>query len=157
MPTRSGQAATGAPAEGDQSLALEEFLPFRLARAAEQVSRRFAALYRDRHGLTRPEWRTLANIGQHGRLTATQIGVHASMHKTKVSRAIASLEKRKWLERTTDERDRRIELTREGRKHYLDLAELARDYEARLRAELGLEGAEGLNRGLTAIEAMTQD
>lgn len=160
MTVRSRPAASGGPESHEQGLALDEFLPFRLARAAEQVSRRFAALYRDRHGLTRPEWRTLANIGQHGRLTATQIGAHASMHKTKVSRAIASLEKRKWLERTTDERDRRIEhieLTREGRRHYLDLAGLARDYEARLRDELGPEGAEALNRGLKAIEAMARD
>lgn len=148
------------PAAGEQALALEEFLPFRLARAAEQVSRQFAALYRDRHGLTRPEWRALANLGQHGRMTATEIGVQAAMHKTKVSRAIASLERRKWLERTTDERDRRIEhieLTREGRRHYLDLAGLARDYEAKLRAELGVSGAEALNRGLTAIETIAGD
>ena len=65
-------------------LALEGFLPYRLARAAEQVSRQFAALYRERHGMTRPEWRTLATIGQFNRITATAIGQHSSMHKTKV-------------------------------------------------------------------------
>ncbi|PWV95363.1 DNA-binding MarR family transcriptional regulator [Hoeflea marina] len=159
MTVQKGQPST-APRDGrDDGLALESFLPFRLVRAAEQVSRRFAALYRDRHGLTRPEWRTLANLGQHGRMTATAIGARAAMHKTKVSRAVASLERRKWIERTTDGRDRRIEhieLTPEGRRNYLDLAELARGFEARLTAELGPAGAAALDRGLTAVEAIDQ-
>lgn len=139
----------------EESLALEGFLPYRMARAAEIISRQFAALYRERHGMTRPEWRTLATLGQFGRATATEIGAHSSMHKTKVSRAIHALEQRKWITRQTDEHDRRIEhinLTREGRRHYRDLVGLARDYEERLLASLGRSGAAKLEAGLSAIE-----
>lgn len=138
------------------SLALEGFLPYRLARAAEVISRQFATLYRERHGLTRPEWRTLATIGQFGRITATQIGAHSSMHKTKVSRAIRALEQRKWVTRQADDIDRRvehIELTREGRTHYRDLVTLARSYEAKLVAKLGETGAGQLEAGIGAIES----
>lgn len=137
------------------TLALEGFLPYRLARAAEIISRQFATLYRERHGLTRPEWRTLATIGQFGRITATEIGAHSSMHKTKVSRAIRALEERKWIMRQADKTDRRIEhieLTREGRSHYRDLVKLARNYEARLVEMLGDSGAERLEAGISAIE-----
>ena len=90
-------------------LVLEDFIPYRLNKAAEAVSQRFASIYRDRYGLTRPEWRTLATLGQFGILTATAIGAHSSMHKTKVSRAVFTLEKRRWLSRKRDDIDRRIE------------------------------------------------
>ncbi|MDZ7600426.1 MAG: MarR family transcriptional regulator, partial [Hoeflea sp.] len=132
--THEGEGPDNAP------LALEQFLPYRLARAAEQVSRQFALLYRDRHGMTRPEWRTLATIGQFRKITATAIGQHSSMHKTKVSRAIKALEERGWITRQPDATDRRIEhleLTRDGRTHYMELVQLARLYEARLKAALG--------------------
>ena len=142
-------------AADDDTLALEGFLPYRLARAAETVSRQFAALYRERHGMTRPEWRTLATVGQFNRITATEIGRHSSMHKTKVSRAIRALEERKWITRQADRTDRRIEhieLTREGRQHYRDLVTLARSYEARLVGLLGEPGARQLDAGIHAIE-----
>ena len=45
---------------------LEQFLPFRLNRAAEFVALRFAAAYKAEYGLTRPEWRTLAALGAAG-------------------------------------------------------------------------------------------
>lgn len=147
--TRSAET----PAAG--TLALEGFLPYRLARAAEIISRQFATLYRERHGLTRPEWRTLATIGQFNRITATEIGAHSSMHKTKVSRAIRALEERKWITRQVDQTDRRvehIELTREGRTHYRDLVTLAHSYEARLVEMLGETGAAELEAGISAIE-----
>ncbi|MEP3439790.1 MAG: MarR family transcriptional regulator [Hoeflea sp.] len=139
----------------NQPLALEGFLPYRLARAAENVSRQFAALYRQRHGMTRPEWRTLATIGQFNRITATEIGLHSSMHKTKVSRAIRTLEGRGWIARQVDRTDRRvehIELTREGRQSYMELVSLARSYEAKLVATLGEAAAKQLSVGISAIE-----
>ncbi|WP_394688694.1 MarR family winged helix-turn-helix transcriptional regulator [Hoeflea sp.] len=139
----------------ENTLALESFLPYRLARAAEMVSRQFAASYRQRYGLSRPEWRTLATIGQFEQVTATEICAHSSMHKTKVSRAIRALEQRNWINREPDTQDRRIEhisLTREGSRHYRDLIRLARDYETQLLNTLGSAGAEKLEGGLSAIE-----
>ncbi|OCW57754.1 MarR family winged helix-turn-helix transcriptional regulator [Hoeflea olei] len=136
-------------------LALEEFLPYRLARAAEHVSRQFAVLYRKRHGMTRPEWRTLATIGQFHHITATEIGQHSSMHKTKVSRAIKTLEDRGWITRHVDQADRRVEhleLTRDGRANYMELVGIARRYEARLLATLGETDAAQLSAGISAIE-----
>ncbi len=139
----------------DIALALEAFIPYKLSRAAELVSLRFARIYRDHAGLTRPEWRTLATLGQYGTLTAKAIGAHSSMHKTKVSRAVQSLEERQWLKRTTDEQDRRLEhlvLTWEGMRNYRTLAELAHRFESGLKETLGEADFAALNRGLTAVE-----
>lgn len=134
---------------------LGAFLPYRLNRVAELVSLRFAVQYKARFEMTRPEWRTLAALGSTGRMTATEIGQHSSMHKTKVSRAVRSLEERRWLKRTDDEGDRRVEhleLTPAGRKAYEEMVALARAYEATLAEEFGPETVGNLLSGLAAAE-----
>lgn len=138
-------------------LILEHFLPYRLNQAAETVSRRFAAIYRSEYGLTRPEWRTLATIGQMGTTTATAIGAHSSMHKTKVSRAVFALERRGWLKRAADPGDRRTEqlqLTRQGRRRYEELVGIAAEFERELEQKIGRQAKAQLLQGLGAIEAL---
>ena len=99
-------------------LTLDGFLPYRMVRASDVLSQRFAALYKARYGISRPEWRTFAVLGERDGITATEIGRRSTMHKTKVSRAVAALEQRGWLTRAADLKDRRIEqlsLTSSGR------------------------------------------
>lgn len=137
------------------ALDLEKFLPYRLNRLADAVSREFSVIYRRRHGLTRPEWRLLATLGQYGTMTATEIGRHSAMHKTKVSRAVAALEKRRWLIRSTDDTDRRVErltLTPPGLAAYDDLAPMMREHEARLFDNLGSREREALEVALAVLE-----
>src|SRR5690554_4156958 len=123
----------------DDLLDLEAFLPYRLNRLADAVSRGFSRIYRDRHGLTRPEWRLLATLGQYGSMTATAVGAHSAMHKTKVSRAVASLETRGWLTRQAHPTDRRVEhleLSKAGIAAYRDLVPLAKAFETELLGRL---------------------
>lgn len=139
-----------------ERLSLEQFLPYRLNRLSEQVGRDFARIYKDRHGLNRPEWRALATLALLGTATATEIGAHSAMHKTKVSRAVAELERRKWLTRSEDEADRRIErlrLTKAGLAVYGEIEPLARAFEADLLSRLGKADRLSLERGLAALEA----
>jgi DNA-binding MarR family transcriptional regulator len=135
---------------------LNAFLPYRLNRAAEWVSLRLAAEYKSRHGMTRPEWRTLAALGSLGSMTAKEIGAHSMMHKTKVSRAVKALEDRRWLKRTEDGSDRRsehLELTPLGLRRYHELVKMAQAYEQELAKLLGSTSLAQLERGLQAIEA----
>jgi DNA-binding MarR family transcriptional regulator len=141
--------------DSEQVLLLESFLPYRLNRLADAVSREFSKIYRDRHGLTRPEWRTLAGLGQHGTMTATAIGEQSAMHKTKVSRAVAELERRKWLVRTRNPADRRVEkltLTKAGAAVYRELVPLAKAYEAELLGRMSPQSQTDLTSGIKAIE-----
>ncbi len=135
---------------------LNAFLPYRLNRAAEFVALRFAAQYKARYQLTRPEWRTLAPLGSTRRpMTATEVGAHSAMHKTKVSRAVAALEERRWLTRNENEGDRRLEhlqLTKAGLRAYVELTALAASYQAELDALVGAAGMQALTAGLEAIE-----
>jgi hypothetical protein len=64
---------------------LDEFLPFRLNRASERVSLGFAARYRRKYKMTRPEWRVLAALRGYGRLTATQVGARSTMRPTSLT------------------------------------------------------------------------
>jgi DNA-binding MarR family transcriptional regulator len=142
----------------DDILALETFLPYRLNRLADAVSREFSTIYRERYGLTRPEWRLLATLGQYGSMTATAIGRHSAMHKTKVSRAVAALEGNKWLTRTPDATDRRIEhlsLTKTGEKVYREMVPLAKAYESRLLDAMSGAKRHAILEGLAALEAAT--
>jgi DNA-binding MarR family transcriptional regulator len=137
-------------------LDLEEFLPYRLNRLADAVSRNFWKRYGGMHGLTRPEWRTLAALGQCGTMTATAIGAHSAMHKTKVSRAVAGLERRRWLQRRPDAADRRLEhleLTAAGRSAYGDLVPVARAFEADLLERMDAGRKVSLLRDLAVLEA----
>lgn len=138
-----------------EELVLADFLPYRLHNAAEKVSLAFSRIYKIEHGLNRPEWRVLAILAQLSKSTATEIGQRSSMHKTKVSRAVAALEERKWLRRWDDEEDRRLEwleLTKTGRARFATLSALAREFEARLHAALGAETVANLERALSEIE-----
>ncbi|TYR31974.1 MarR family transcriptional regulator [Mesorhizobium microcysteis] len=142
----------------DELLSLEDFLPYRLNRLADAVSRSFAQIYRDRFGLTRPEWRLLATLGQYGTMTATAIGQHSAMHKTKVSRAVTGLEKRRWLARRVDTADRRVEhlsLTKAGEEVYRELIPLAHAFERELLGKLGAEDRKALLAGIAAMERAT--
>jgi DNA-binding MarR family transcriptional regulator len=143
------------PRTEDEILRLEEFLPYRLMRLADAVSRSFAETYRHRHGLTRPEWRVFATLGEFETMTATAIGRHSSMHKTKVSRAVAALEKRKWVARSLDPDDRRIEhlsLTRAGRAAYRDMVPVARGFEDDVLGRLSDKDRKLVADALQALE-----
>ncbi len=83
----------GAQRADEAPLKLEEFLPYRLNVLAAVTSQALASVYEERYGIGIPEWRVLVTLGQFGTMTGKAIGEHTHMHKTKVSRAVASLEK----------------------------------------------------------------
>ncbi|MEP1444391.1 MAG: MarR family transcriptional regulator [Hyphomicrobiales bacterium] len=114
--------------EKDTSFKLSGFWPYALNQAAEALSLGFQSVYRKKYAMTRTEWRVLAHLGEFGRLSAKDICERASLHKTKVSRAVVALEDKRWLERSTNEKDRRAEyliLTKAGVQAYHDLTKEA--------------------------------
>jgi DNA-binding MarR family transcriptional regulator len=129
----SEQVPAGAPDEAP--LKLEEFLPYRLNVLASLVSQALSRIYVERYGLGVPEWRVLVTLGQFGVMTGKAIGTHSHMHKTKVSRAVAELEKRKLIARRANRADLResfLSLTPAGRTIYEELAPGALDFARRL-------------------------
>ena len=133
---------------------LEDFLPFLLNRAAEATSRSFADIYKTRYGMTRGQWRVLANLGRYGRLTATEICRRGQVEKTKVSRAVQALEAKGWLKRESLPHDRRSEilsLTGAGRAVFDALGHEAQAYDDALRARLGPEATAAMTELLRRL------
>ena len=126
---RSAAAPRAAP------LKLDTFLPYRLNVVASLVSQALSRVYANRYGLGVPEWRILVTLGEFESMTAKAIGAHSYMHKTKVSRAVTALERRKLVVRRANHADRReafLSLTAAGRAIYHDLAPGALDFARRL-------------------------
>jgi DNA-binding MarR family transcriptional regulator len=123
------------PQPNQAPLKLEEFLPYRLNVMASLVSQAMSRIYADRYGIGVPEWRVLVTLGQYGMMTGKAIGAHSHMHKTKVSRAVALLEKRKLVNRRANKADLResfLTLAPAGRAMYEDLAPSAMEFAKRL-------------------------
>src|SRR5664280_1081187 len=100
MTNDNAQRAPAPSADADQAaLKLEEFLPYRLNVCANLVSEALSHVYGERYKIGLPDWRVLVTLGQFGMMTAKAIGIHSHMHKTKVSRAVALLERRKLVVR----------------------------------------------------------
>jgi DNA-binding MarR family transcriptional regulator len=136
MNTADDDSPAAAAGRGDSApLKLEQFLPYRLNVVASLVSQALSRIYADRYGIGVPEWRVLVTLGQYGMMTGKAIGSHSHMHKTKVSRAVALLEKRKLVTRRVNRADLReafLALTPAGRAMYDDLAPIALDFANRL-------------------------
>lgn len=137
------------------SFDLQLFLPYLLNQAAEASSLGFQKTYKSRYGMLRTEWRVLFHLGLYGRMRAQDIVARASIHKTKVSRAVQALEERRFLKREQDQEDRRrehLELTKIGRRAYEDLYQVAQDFEAKLTTEMTTEELAELRRLLKLLE-----
>src|SRR5271167_1289262 len=137
-------------------LKLEQFLPYQLNVVSSLVSQALSQVYARRYGIGVPEWRVLVTLGQYGVMTAKAIGAHTHMHKTKVSRAVALLEKRKLLARRANRADMResfLSLTVPGRAMYEELAPHALDFARRLTEILTPGDREAFNRALTQLTA----
>lgn len=147
-----GEAGASA---GDQApLKLEQFLPYRLNVVASLVSQALSRVYAKRYRIGVPEWRVLVTLGQFGVMTGKAIGAHTHMHKTKVSRAVALLEKRKLLARRVNREDMResfLSLSASGRAIYEELAPHALDFARRLTDILTPGDREAFNRALQQI------
>jgi DNA-binding MarR family transcriptional regulator len=126
---------------------LEQFLPYLLNQAAEATSRSFQEVYRTKFGMTRTQWRVLANLGRFGAMTARDICRISHIEKTKVSRAIAALETAGMLARAPSEHDRRAEiltLTESGEARFIALGRSAIEHDRQVREKLGHEVSEQL-------------
>ncbi len=147
-------AADGTPGHDQAPLKLEEFLPYQLNVVSSLVSLALSRVYARRYHIGVPEWRVLVTLGQYGVMTGKAVGAHTHMHKTKVSRAVALLEKRKLLARRANREDMResfLSLTGAGRHMYEELAPHALDFAQRLTDILAPDDREGFYRALQQL------
>ena len=152
-PVRENTAPAGlAPSEAPV-LRLEEFLPHRLNVLSSLVSQALTRVY-GRYGIGIPEWRVLVTLGENGVLTGKGVGAQTHMHKTKVSRAVAQLEERKFLTRRANRADLResfLSLTPAGRAVYEELAPSALAFMDRLAEVVAIADRPAFDRAVKQL------
>jgi DNA-binding MarR family transcriptional regulator len=137
------------------ALRLDDYLPYRLSVAANEVSRLVARAYEDRFGITSPQWRILANLAEHGPSTPLEIGRYTVMDKVTVSRAAQGLLQRGLLERRANGADGRshiLAMSAAGVALYDEVAPLAAEFERALLDQWSPEDVERLHAQLRLIE-----
>jgi DNA-binding MarR family transcriptional regulator len=149
------QAAAAFAASAESApLKLEHFLPYQLNVVASLVSQALSRVYARRYRIGVPEWRVLVTLGQYGVMTGKAIGAHTHMHKTKVSRAVALLAKRKLLVRRGNRADKResfLSLTATGHAMYEELAPHALAFANKLTEILTPADREAFNRAVAQL------
>jgi DNA-binding MarR family transcriptional regulator len=149
--TESGKADSE-PAE-KSLLQLEGFLPHRLNVLSSLVSQALTQVY-SKYGIGIPEWRVLVTLGQFGVLTGKTVGARTHMHKTKVSRAVAQLEARKFVTRKANRADLReafLSLTPAGRAVYEELAPRARAFTDKLSEVVSASDRAAFDRAVALL------
>ena len=119
---------------------LHGFLPYRLTVAAERLSAGMARHYRDKFGISTPEWRVLVHLAHSGEVSVRDIEARVSMDKSKVSRAATRLEAEGYVAKAVNAGDRRLvelSLTGKGRDLMAELIPLAGDFQTRLERRVG--------------------
>ena len=147
------------PDTAHSDTALSDFLPFLLFQAAELTSRQFQSHYQSRYGMLRTEWRVMFHLGRDGSQTAKQICNRASLHKTKVSRAVKALEEKRFLFRQTVTHDRRSELlclTKQGQATFAKLTVVATEFDKTFEHSLGVKDHADLVSTLQKLIVMHQ-
>ncbi|MCK5934440.1 MAG: winged helix-turn-helix transcriptional regulator [Fulvimarina manganoxydans] len=130
----------------------------RITRIATRFSRVTAQIFRDDYGLTMPEFCVLSILGSgddHIFTTSSAIVDSTAMDKTKVSRAVSSLDQRGWVSRSRGTDDRRFEhltLTEAGRKAFQNLMPKVREAELSLLSSIDKSDLAAINAALLALE-----
>ncbi|MFW5641834.1 MAG: MarR family winged helix-turn-helix transcriptional regulator [Roseicyclus sp.] len=84
----------------------------------------------------------LFHLGRYGEMSAREISQRARIHKTKISRAVAALARKRFLERRPSAEDRRVErlaLRPPGRAAFEDLSRAAAAHERALETRIGAD------------------
>ncbi len=151
------------PADGPtepRPFRLRGFLPHQLNVLANRTSEGFSAIYSAGYGLSVPEWRILATLGEASSARAKDIEGTRHMHKTVVSRAVAALEERGLVGNAPNEKDKRerfLFLTDAGRRLYDEIVPLGLAYEDRFLAVLDVEERAQLERIMAKLMIRPED
>lgn len=120
---------------GSIELPISDFFPDRLGFIASRVVRAAEKECLGKHELGLAEWRILSLLNEVDMTTSKTIGGVTGMHKTKVSRAVADLERRALIARKPNRNDLReslLSLTERGRALVGKIAPEARAFSRRL-------------------------
>lgn len=144
----------------DPEFRLEDFFPYLARNFNAAVSAAISQVYREKYDMAPAEWRCMAILGSDTALTARVIAKRASMDKVSVSRAIARLHARAWVEIRSDSSDGRaklVSLTAGGRLVFEDILPQVRAVERELLKDISPQDRATLLRVMNHIMQKAKD
>lgn len=148
------------PLLATDKLDLQEFIPYKLAVAANRVSQSIGSLFEQQYGLQIPEWRILMTLHSYGPLAPNEVVEHTSMDKGRVSRAQRRLVELGLIAASDDPRDGRrlvLFLTRTGVKMCGAIIPHARQTEAWFLSVLTQTERRALDKILSRLLARSEE
>ena len=124
---------------------LEDFIPYQLVVLANRTSAEFSQRYREKFGISVPEWRVVAHLSQAEKVSVREIYTRVEMDKSKVSRAAARLVSAGYVRKDVGRHDKRLielSLTKKGRDMAHEIGGMARDFQADFLARLDRKSAD---------------
>jgi DNA-binding MarR family transcriptional regulator len=143
------------PKSSPDTLQLDRFLPYRLSVLSNTMSTAIAAHYKQRFGLTIPEWRIMAVLAREPGLVAAQVAERTAMDKVAVSRGVARLTKSGHLlgrAVRVDLRRLSLRLSARGRAVYEEVAPWALAYERAVLSNLSAAQLRTLDAVLAQLD-----
>lgn len=139
---------------------LDDFLPYCLSTTSNAVSARIAQEYRTRFGLSVPEWRIMAVLGDAGGVTQRELTERTLMDKVAVNRACKLLEERELVQRAPNKSDGRshlLHLSESGEAMYAQIMPVARGIEHQLFASFSAEEVDTFRAMLRKVRSEVGD
>ncbi len=140
---------------GNSTLYLGDFLPYRLSVLSNRISRAIADRYEERFQLSLPEWRVMAVLGEEDDISAGQVADRTAMDKVAVSRAVNKLIDTNRIVRHFSPEDKRrsvLALSESGKEIYKQVVPLAIGYEDMILSKLSDDEQSLLNSLLLKLE-----
>jgi DNA-binding MarR family transcriptional regulator len=137
-------------------LTLDDLLNYRLLRLYAASTAPVTRLMEGHWGITRREWRLLAQLAMHGGLSPSTLAERANLDRARTSRAISSLVGKKLVQRAAQRGDARrasVVLTAAGRRLFEEIFPQVAAINARVVAALDNAEVEVLDRALTRLTA----
>lgn len=138
----------------------DDYLPCRLAEVSTTVLRSVASIFEDCYDMSIAEWKVMATVARHPRLSAVEVAQNAGLDTVAVSRAVTKLMDAGRICREFGKEDRRrsiLELSEEGRKLYEQVTPMASRLEASLLEELSGDEIRVLETALKSLAAKSKE
>jgi len=145
-------SALGADGAG---LELEQFLSFHVVRLAHVLQRVSMRSYLEPHGLTIPDWRTLAFVQRYRPVPFAQLAARTSLDKAQLSRTVRSLRERGLIVTEGDAAHAQrvvLDITPSGRRLHARILPEAARMQAMLLSTLPVAAHKVLWRALHTLQ-----
>ena len=154
MRVAARRASNLGPIEPVWRLGGSDYLPLKLLLVAKLIDLKVSRLLDANSGLSVAEWRVVAQLGVLKNGSVREMARQACVDPSEVSRSVAALEKRGFVARHANERDRRsprFSLTQTGKRHFAHFRPHWRRFQKALAAKLTPTERELTEHALTII------